>query len=139
MPIEDVTKLVVAAPELSRVGTDVSFFDPNDGSYIVRSTADRAGVAFSSLPILWSPLAGQQVLVVAAHGKTASFVAAWWMLPEGGYRLASAFVMLGEVAPIALAYRPAERTLWWTSCWQCPAETGHISVREDQHLVIVQD
>ena len=47
--------------------------------------------------------------------------------------------MLGEVAPVALAYRPAERTLWWTSCWQCPGETGHVSIREDHHVVIVQD
>ena len=132
-------RLVGDAPELARVGTELSFFDPQDGSYVLRSTADRQGIVFSSAPILWSPEPGRQVLVVAAHGKTASFVAAWWVLPEGGYRLASTFVMLGEVAPVALAYRPAERTLWWTSCWQCPGETGHVSIREDHHVVIVQD
>jgi len=79
------------------------------------------------------------VLVVSARGKTASFVAAWWLLPEGGYRLASSFVMMGEIAPVALAYKPTERTLYWTACWQCPGETGHLSVREDHHVVIVQD
>jgi hypothetical protein len=48
--------------------------------------------------------------------------------------------MLGEIAPIALAWRPGERTtLWWTTCWQCPGEMGHVSVKEDGHLVIVQD
>jgi hypothetical protein len=40
---------------------------------------------------------------------------------------------------VALAYRPAERTLFWTSCWMCPGETGHVSVREDHHIVIVQE
>lgn len=139
MPIEEVTKLVTAAPELARVGSDISFFDPGDGSYIVRSSADHAGVAFTTQPLVWSPEPGQQVLVVAARGKTASFVAAWWMLPDGGYRLASTFVMLGEVAPVALAYRPAEHTLYWTSCWLCPGESGHVSVREDHHLVIVEE
>ncbi len=137
---EELTKLVASAPELARVGKELSFFDPTDGSYIVRSTADREGVAFTTQPLLWSPSQGRQALVVAAHGKTASFVAAWWVLPEGGYRLASSLVMMGEVAPIALAWKPAEgRTLWWTSCWQCPGETGRVSVREDGHLVIVQD
>jgi hypothetical protein len=140
VPIDDLTKLVTSAPELARVGKELAFFDPTDGSYIVRSTADHEGVAFTSQPVLWSPSLGRQALVVAAHGKTASFVAAWWVLPEGGYRLASSLVMLGEVAPIALAWRPGDgRTLWWTSCWQCPGETGRVSVREDGHLVIVQD
>jgi len=139
MPIEDVAKLVVAAPELSRVGTEIAYFDPGDGSYIVRSSADHSGVAFTTQPLLWSPEPGQQVLVVAARGKAASFVAAWWLLPDGSYRLASTFVMMGEIAPVALAYRPAERTLFWTSCFMCPGETGHVSVREDHHIVIVQE
>ena len=136
---EELGKLVAAAPELGRVGTEVQLFDPADGSYILRSKADRQGISFSSQPVLWSPEPGQQVLVVSARGKTASFVAAWWLLPGGGYRLASTFVMLGEVAPVALAYRSTERTLYWTSCWQCPGETGHLSVRDDHHVVIVQD
>jgi len=139
LPLDELAKLVTDAPELTRVGTELAFFDPTDGSYTVRSTADRQGVSFSSQPILWSPEPGQQVLVVAARGKAASFVAAWWVLPGGGYRLASTFVMMGEIAPVALAFKPAERTLWWTSCWQCPGETGHVSVREDHHVVIVQD
>lgn len=139
MPIEEVAKLVTAAPELSHVGTEIAYFNPGDGSYIVRSSADHSGVAFTTQPVLWSPEAGQQVLVVAARGKAASFVASWWLLPEGGYRLASTFVMMGEIAPVALAYRPAERTLFWTSCWMCPGETGHLSVREDHHIVIVQE
>jgi hypothetical protein len=139
LSLDELAKLVVASPELAHVGSDPAFFDPADGSYILRSTADREGITFSSQPILWSPEAGQQMLVVAARGKAASFVAAWWVLPDGGHRLASTFVMMGEVAPVALAYRPAERTLWWTSCWQCPGETGHVSVRDDHHVVIVQD
>jgi hypothetical protein len=130
---------VADAPSLTRVGTDVSFFDPQDGSYIVRSSADREGISFTTQPVLWSPEPGQQVLVVAARGKAVSFVAAWWLLPDGGYRLASSFVMMGEIAPVALAYRSTERTLWWTSCWQCPGETGRVSVRDDHHIVIVQD
>jgi hypothetical protein len=139
LPLDELAKLVLASPELARVGTELAFFDPADGSYILRSTADHEGITFSSQPMLWSPEPGQQVLVVVARGKAVSFVAAWWVLPDGAYRLASTFLMMGEIAPVALAYRPGERTLWWTSCWQCPGETGHVSVRDDHHVVIVQD
>lgn len=139
MPIEDVAKLVTAAPELARVGTEIAYFDPGDTTYLIRSSADRTDYTFTTQPVLWSPEPGQQVLVVAARGKAASFVAAWWHLSDGGYRLASSFVMLGEITPVALAYRPHERELSWTTCWMCPAETGHVSVRDDHHIVIVQE
>jgi hypothetical protein len=137
--LDELGKLVAAAPSLARVGTELAYFDPQDGSYIARSSVDREGVSFTTQPVLWSPEPGQQALVVSARGKAASFVAAWWVLPEGAYRLASSFVMLGEIAPVALAFRTTERTLWWTSCWQCPGETGHLSARDDHHIVIVQD
>jgi hypothetical protein len=139
LALDDLARLVADSPSLARVGTELSFFDPQDGSYIVRSNADREGISFTTQPILWSPEPGQQVLVVAARGKAASFVGAWWLLPDGSHRLASSFVMMGEIAPVALAFRSTERTLWWTSCWQCPGETGHVSVRDDHHVVIVQD
>jgi hypothetical protein len=139
LSVDQLTKLVTSTPELARVGTEVSFFDPGDGNYVSRSSADHEGVTFTSVPLLWAGEPGQQVLVVAARGKAASFVAAWWLLPSGEYRLASTFIMLGEIAPIALAYKPGFRDLSWTTCWQCPGETGHVSVREDHHVVVVQD
>ena len=139
IPVEQLAKMVAGSAELARVGSDVAFFDPNDGSYIVRSKADHEGVVFTTQPVLWSPEPGAEVLVVSARGKAASFVAAFWPQPDGSYRLASSFVMLGEIAPVALAYKPVEHQLWWTSCWQCSGETGHVSVREDHHVVIVQD
>ncbi|MGO9835380.1 MAG: hypothetical protein ACLP1X_14295 [Polyangiaceae bacterium] len=139
LTVDGLSRLVAAAPELGRTGGDVAFFDPGDTQFLSRSKADREGVTFTTLPIVWNPEAGAELLVLTGHGRAASFVAAWWILPGGEYRLASSFVMLGEVAPVALAYRPEERTLYWTSCWQCPGETGHVSLREDHHVVIVQD
>jgi hypothetical protein len=136
---EELSRLVNASPELGRVGADAWFFDPGDTQFLVRSKADREGVSFTTLPLVWSPEPGAELLVVTGHGKAVSFVAAWWVLAGDEYRLASSFVMLGEVAPVALAYKPEERTLFWTSCWQCPGETGHVSLREDHHVVIVQD
>jgi hypothetical protein len=139
LTVDGLSRLVAAAPELGRIGGDLAFFDPGDTQFLSRSKADREGVSFTTLPVVWNPEAGADLLVVTGHGRVASFVAAWWILPGDEYRLASSFVMIGEVAPVALAYRPEERTLYWTSCWQCPGETGHVSLREDHHVVIVQD
>ncbi len=139
LPVEQVARMVADAPELGRLGGDIALFDPGDSPYLRRSKADRDGYTITPLPVLWSPEEGVQVLVVVGRGKEGSFVAAWWALADGQYRLASTFVMLGEVAPVALAYRSGERMLWWTTCWQCKGETGRVTLRDDHRVVIVQD
>lgn len=139
LPLDQVATMVGAAPELARVGGSVALFDPGDSPYLHRSKANREGYTITPLPVLWSPEEGLQVLVVVGRGKDASFVAAWWPLAEGQYRLASAFVLLGEVAPVALAFRAPERTLQWTTCWRCSGETGHLALRKDGSVVILQD
>jgi hypothetical protein len=139
LPLDQVARMVAEAPELGRLGGEVALFDPGDNPYIRRSKADREGYTITPLPVTWSPEEGVQVLVVVGRGKEGSFVAAWWPLEGGQYKLASTFVMLGEVAPVALAYHPEERTLWWTTCWQCKGETGRVTLRGDRRVVIVQD
>lgn len=142
LPLEQVAQMVAAAPELGRLGGDVALFDPGDSPYLRRSKADpatREAYTITPLPVLWSPSDGVQILVVTGRGKEGSFIAAWWPLPDGQYRLASAFVMLGEIAPVALAFRTSERTLEWTTCWRCSGEGGHLAVRDDGSVVILQD
>jgi hypothetical protein len=136
---EQLTSLVAAAPELARVGSEVTFFEPGDGTYLTRSHAAHEDFIFTSQPVVWTPKSGVRVLVLAAHGKESSFVAAWSEAEGGGLRLQSAFVLIHELSPIALGYRKTEPDLWWTTCWQCGGETGHVSVRDDGHVVIVQD
>jgi hypothetical protein len=135
---EQLTSLVAAAPELARVGSEVAFFEPGDGTYLTRSHAAHEDFIFTSQPVVWTPKEGVRVLVLTGHGKENSFVGAWSQ-ESGALRLVSAFVMIHEMAPVALAYRKNEPDLSWTTCWQCPGETGHVSVRDDGHVVIVQD
>jgi hypothetical protein len=135
---EQLGSLVAAAPELARVGPEVAFFEPGDGNYLTRSRAAHEDFIFTSQPVVFTPKEGLRVLVLAAHGKETSFVGAWTE-DSGGLRLQSAFLMIHEMAPIALAYRKREPDLYWTTCWQCPGETGRLTVGEDGHVVIVQD
>ena len=134
------SKIFAALPELARIGSDVRLFDPNDGSYLLRSDAPHAGITFTTQPLLYSPEAGLEILVATGATKGASFVVALYVLPDDTYRVASYFLMLHDVAPVALAYdaNAKDKRLVWTSCWQCPGEEGFVSVREDRRVVIVQ-
>jgi hypothetical protein len=137
VPLEQVARMVAGAPELARLGGDVALFDPGDSPYLKRSKAEREDFVFTPQPLLWSPEPGTQVLLVAGRGKEGSFVTAWWPLPDGGFRLAASFLMLGEVAPVALAYRSTERSPLWTTCWKCSGETGRIALRPDHRVAIL--
>jgi hypothetical protein len=137
--LDVLAQLVDAAPQLAPLGGALAMFDPGDNPYLRRSKADHEGYVITPLPVLWSPAQGVVLLVVTGRGKEGSFVAAWWPLPDGQYRLASTFVLLGEVAPVALAYRPPDRTLEWTTCWRCKGEGGHVVMNDDGTVVIGQD
>jgi hypothetical protein len=137
--LDVLTQLVEAAPQLAPVGGSLAMFDPGDNPYLHRSKADHEGYVITPLPLLWSPAQGVQILVVTGRGKEGSFVAAWWPLADGQYRLASTFVLLGEIAPVALAYHPPDHKLEWTTCWRCKGEGGHVVMNDDGTVVIVQD
>lgn len=135
-----VSKIFAGIPELSRVGSNIRFFDPADVNNIVaRSGKGRDTVTFTTEPVLWSPEAGAELVVITGRSKTAAFVVALYPLPDDTYRLASYFLLLNEVSPIALAYEPHRRQdLYWSACWGCAGEQGSIRVRDDHRVVIVQ-
>jgi hypothetical protein len=137
---KELADIVAQAPELGKFGAEVRLFDPADASAVTgRTQAPREGLTFSTQPILWSPDTGVELLVVTGRSKTASFVLALYPLPSGKYKTASYFLMLGDVAPVALAYNPGKRReLQWTTCWGCSGESGGVSFREDRRIVIVQ-
>lgn len=137
---KELAEIVANAPELGKFGPEVRLFDPADASAVVgRTQAPHDGLTFTTQPILWSPDPGVEVLVVTGRSKTASFVLALYPLPSGKYKTASYFLMLGDVAPVALVYNPAKRReLQWSTCWGCSGETGGVSFREDRRIVIVQ-
>jgi hypothetical protein len=132
----ELTKIFASIPELGGL-KDARLWD-EEHIEAVRSRATR-GVVVTAQPLLWSPESGAEVLVAVGHTKATSFIVALYPLPEGNYRLAAYFLMLGDVAPIALAYEPHKReTLLWSTCWGCAGEQGSLKVREDHHVVIVQ-
>ncbi|HSO31635.1 MAG TPA: SUMF1/EgtB/PvdO family nonheme iron enzyme [Labilithrix sp.] len=132
-------KIFAQVPELLRIGHDLRYFTEGDVKAMKERTgAAHDGITFVTSPILWSPETGAELLVAAGRGKTMSFVVALWTLPGDRYRFASAFLMLNDLSPVALAFEPARRKeLRWTSCWGCPGEQGLVSYRPEDHRVVI--
>jgi len=134
-----VGKIFGGFPELARIGTEVRLFEGEVQSVVNRSNAAHEGITFTGSPTIWSPELGVEVLVVTGRTKNLSFVVALYAGAADKYRLASSFLMLGDVAPVALAYNPQRRKeLLWSSCWGCSGEQGSVSLRDDHRVVIVQ-
>jgi hypothetical protein len=140
-PLEppQLAKIFAQIPELVRVGRDLRYFTEGDVKAITaRTAAAHEGITFTTTPILWSPEPGAELLVAAGRSKTMSFVVALWTLPGDRYRFGSAFLMLNDLSPVALAFEPARRKeLRWSSCWGCPGEQGTVSYRPEDHRVVI--
>jgi hypothetical protein len=138
----ELSRIISNVPELSKLGKELRFFTQGDAvSVTQRNKEDANGFVFSEKPLQWSPEVGADVLVLTGRSKNTSFVIALYPLGGGSdsYRLASFFVAPGDTAPLILAYKPERRReLFWTGCWNCQAEQGGVSYRDDKRVVIVQ-
>jgi hypothetical protein len=136
----ELSRIISNVPELSKLGKDLRFFTQGDAVAVTqRNKEDANGVVFSEKPLQWSPEVGADVLVLTGRSKNTSFVIALYPAGSDSYRLASFFVAPGDTAPLILAYKPERRReLFWTGCWNCQAEQGGVSYRDDKRVVIVQ-
>ncbi|HEY5959527.1 MAG TPA: hypothetical protein VIV60_23380, partial [Polyangiaceae bacterium] len=121
---------------------DWTFFREPDAAETVvsRGPGDRQGLRFTVAPLLWSPVAGTQFLLVTGRsGKDTSAVLAYHVIREGDYRLAASFIMKAEPGPVAFAYHESIRPrLYFSTCWKCPGETGRLLYRDPDAIAIVQ-
>lgn len=141
LPLARLGELLAADSRSRELAQELAYFEPEAARAVLdRGPGDTKGFLLTTAPLLWNPVAGAEFLVVAARsGKTTAFVAAFHVLREGEYRLASSFIMRGEPGPIALAYNGYIRPrLHFSSCWGCPGETGKILYREPDQAVILQ-
>lgn len=137
----ELARIFATIPELARIGDGIRLFSDPDvrNSILGRSSASAEGISFATSPLLWSPEPGIELLVATGRSKKMSFIVALYVLPHDRYRFASSFLLLNDVAPVALAYEGSRRKeLRWTTCWSCAGEQGGVSIRDDGRVVIVQ-
>jgi len=144
MTAAQMAEIVRAVPELERLRLrdGLALFNPGAITEVMNhgnTTADaHPEVTLSVAPLRWSPTFGEEILVFAARSRVGSWVAAVWVLPDGGWRHASSFLLRGDLVPLALAYGSARREVLWSSCWNCPGEHGAVAYTEENRVVIVQ-
>jgi hypothetical protein len=139
---EELEQALAADPAGKALAHDIKFFrEPDSANTVVsRGPGDKKGFDFTVAPLLWSPTAGAEILLVTARsGDTTSFIAAFHVLPGGKYRLASTFTLQNEPGPVAFAYSPdIKPRVHFSTCWGCPGETGKALFRRPETVVIVQ-
>lgn len=140
-----VTEMFASVPELASLGSTITFFkEPDDVSAVMaRGDAGAASAipntTITTAPLLWNPVPGEEILVIAGRAQKDSFVVAFYRLPGDRYRIGSSFLMKDERGPVVLGHNGyVRRKLAWATCWDCPGESGNITYREDNRVVITQ-
>ncbi|HZO15360.1 MAG TPA: hypothetical protein VFB62_18930, partial [Polyangiaceae bacterium] len=90
-------------------------------------------------PLLWTPIPGEEIVLVTGRAGDDSFIVALHRLPGNRYRVGAALHMKNELGPVVLAYDTSvPNKLQWTTCWLCYGETGDIVYRAGDRIVITQ-
>jgi hypothetical protein len=136
-------EMFASVPQLKELH-EITYFKEPDDVNLVLSRGDAGpgtvpNTSFTTQPVLWNPIAGEEILVVAGKAQKRAFIVAFYRLPGDRYRIASSFIMNDERGPIALAYNNyVRKRMSWSTCWDCRGESGNVTYREDNRVVITQ-
>ncbi len=139
-----VAEMLATVPQLKDLSKEITFFKEPEDVQRALSRGD-AGVhsvpntSFTTEPLLWSPVAGEEILVISGRAQKSSFIVAFYRLPGDRYRIGSSFMLKDEKGPIVLGYNNyVRKKLSWALCWDCRGESGHVTYRDDNRVVITQ-
>lgn len=137
-------EMFATVPELKDLGHEITYFKEPDDVNLALSRGDAGAgsvpnTSFTTSPILWSPVPGEEILVVAGRAQKTAFIVAFYRLPGDRYRIGSSFLLRDEKGPIVLGYNSyVRKRLSWALCWDCRGESGLVTFREDNRVVITQ-
>jgi hypothetical protein len=131
MAEEKFAELVRAIPELSMVQGDPKRFGETDLGYVLlrRNIDPRKsypGYIFTTDPVWWHPVRGEELLAFTGFSGKDSFVAALYHLGGGRFKHAASLVLLGQgdityktPVPVILVAGVDRDVLNWGPCWNC--------------------
>jgi hypothetical protein len=134
-------QLFAQESELKAVAAGPKLFSANNP--LLESRQDRKSgaeeITYTEDPILWSPEQGVRLLVVVGKSGKSAWIAAFYVLGDDRYKLATSLIFRDEVGPIALGYEAnLRKEILWATAFGVPGEQGAVSYRSDHHAVIVQ-
>lgn len=143
LPISNVVSMFSSVPQLTELGEELSYFKEPDDLSIVLARGDAGAppqnTVLTTSPLVWNPVPGEEILVIAGKAAKDSFLVAFYRLPDNRYRLASSLILKNEKGPIVLGFNGyVRRKFAWATCWECQGESGNITFREDNRVVITQ-
>lgn len=139
-----VAEMIASVPQLREIaGAEITFFKEPDDVSVVLARGDAGApppnTTLTTSPMLWSPVPGEEILVVAGRADKHSFVLAFYRLPGDRYRIASSLVLKDEKGPVVLGFNGyIRKRLPWALCWDCRGESGNVTYRDDHRVVIIQ-
>jgi hypothetical protein len=137
-------EMFATVKELGDLARDITYFKEPDDVNLVLARGDAGGpppnTTLTTQPLVWSPVPGEEVLVVAGKAKEDAFIVAFYRVPGQRYRIASSMILKHERGPVVLAHNSyiRKKLLWSTGCFDCRAESGFITYRDDNRIVITQ-
>jgi len=147
-------ELFATVPQLRKLGDTIKYFDEDNAKRVVQKpqkpeAADvPKGITLTTSALGWSPVPGEDLLLLTGQAGDDSFIVAFYQLPEDRYRVGSTMVFHKEKGPIVLGFNgydgrrqkdKARATLDWATCWKCPGESGLITYKEDGRVTITQE
>ncbi len=150
-PPDKAVELFATVPQLRKLGSDIKYFDEAAAKEVVsKSDAGDApkGVTLTTSPLVWSPLPGERILILTGLAGEDTFIVAFYKLPDDRYRLGSTLVLKKDKGPVVIGHsgyegrRTKERSIGsldWATCWKCPGESGAITYREENRVIVTQE
>lgn len=143
LPAKELAEMFASVPALSTLDREITYFKEPDDVNVVLARGDAGAppqnTVLTTSPLLWNPVPGEQIVVLAGRAAKDSFVVAFYRLPGDRYRIASTLVLKDEKGPIALGFNGyVRKRLFWATCWDCRGESGNVTYRDDGRVVITQ-
>src|SRR5262249_2966368 len=99
---DQLATMFASVPALKDLGKIEYFKEPEDVLLVLERGDAGAGppnTSFTTQPILWSPVPGEEILVVAGKAGKSAFIVAFHRLPGDRYRIGSTMVLKDEKGP----------------------------------------
>jgi hypothetical protein len=148
MPAKRLETMFTGNKRLAALGKDIKYFRQEAAIKTImkrgKSRGSDAGAPpentrMMTAPVLWSPVPGEEILLVTGRSGKDSFIVAFHRLPNDRYRVGAAMIMKDEIGPVVLVGNPyVRRKLEWSTCWQCYGEMGNVRYRDENRVSITQ-
>jgi len=138
---EALTKILTSVPAMRDVAETFRLFSAReiDQGLEDAHTSRMRMAPWIAAPsaLAWSPVHGEQVLVLTGDTPKGALLIALYPLRDGSYTLIGSLESAQEHLPFVVGYKPdAPKELLFSTCWGCGGEGGAISAGEDARIAI---